>query len=493
MREGEKTGPACHAGGREEHTMSPDDVARVGDQALAAPAAEVPPVTAAADERTTAPPARGRPRTWVFVLALAAIGAAVLCTLRFFAYAASHPSTDDAYVQGDTTVVSAKVFGRVDRVLVVGYQHVRKGELLVELAPVDAEIGVRQVEAALNSAETRVQEADAALIVQRHQATASLGQAQAAVDAAAARVPQSQTAVALDDRTVRASIAMARAQLSAAEAQVGAARSNLVKARNDLRRAKELFAEGAIAAQQVDQAQAAYDAAAAQDRGATDSVTQAREAFAQAEAALLRIPIDRQEVATAVAQQAQAAAGLDAARTGFDLVRQREAELADARAAVDEARAQLAAARQQLEYTRVLAPDDAVVGSDVPVQPGQVVQPGQALLTLVFSSHKWVQANFKETQLIHVRVGQPVTVRVDLLARTFHGHVERIGPATGAALSVLPPQNATGNFTKVVQRVPVSIILDDAPADLQVGLSVETTVDTRGPGAPARALDPQAR
>jgi membrane fusion protein (multidrug efflux system) len=119
-----------------------------------------------------------------------------------------------------------------------------------------------------------------------------------------------------------------------------------------------------------------------------------------------------------------------------------------------------------------------VVGSDVPVQPGQVVQPGQTLLTLVFSSRKWVQANFKETQLGGVRIGQPATVRVDLLGRTFRGRVERLGPATGAALSVLPPQNATGNFTKVVQRVPVRIALDDAPDDLQIGLSVEATIDT---------------
>ena len=92
--------------------------------------------------------------------------------------------------------------------------------------------------------------------------------------------------------------------------------------------------------------------------------------------------------------------------------------------------------------------------------------------------HKWVEANFKETQLTRVRVGQPVTVRVDLLRKTFHGHVERLGPATGAALSLLPPQNATGNFTKVVQRVPIRIALDDAPTDLQLGLSVEVTVDT---------------
>ena len=430
---------------------------------------------------------RGRPRSraraWVLGLALVAIGAAVIYTVQYFRYAGAHPSTDDAYVQGDTTIISAKVFGRVARVLVTGYQDVRKGEPLIELDPVDAEIAMQQAQAGLDAALTRVRQADAALTAQRHQATAALAQARAAQVAATAHVPQSVTSVTLEDQTIRESISMARAQLSAAGAQVNSARSNLIKAGNDLTRAKELFAEGAISAQQVDQAQAAYDAAAAQDRGSADAVTQARAALAQAEASQLRIPIRRLDVTAALAQQAQADAGVEAARAGFDLVSQREAEVAAARAGVAQAEAQLAAARQQLDYTRVVAPEDAVVGSDVPVQPGQVVQPGQTLLTLVFSSRKWVQANFKETQLGRVRMGQPATIRVDLLGRTFHGYVERLGPATGAVLSVLPPQNATGNFTKVVQRVPVRIALDNAPDILQVGLSVEATVDTTGAGA----------
>jgi membrane fusion protein (multidrug efflux system) len=426
---------------------------------------------------------RPRARTWILAFILVAIGAAVLYTVRYFSYAGAHPTTDDAYVQGDTTIISAKVSGRVSHVLVRGYQHVRKGDPLVELDPVDAEIILQQAQAGLETARTRVSQAAAALVAQRHQASAAFAQAQAAHAAASARVPQSQTTVALEDQTVRESIAMARAQLSSAEAQVSSTRSNLVKSRNDLARAKELLAQGAVAVQLVDQAQAAYDAAAAQDRSATDMVSQAQAALARARAAQLNVPIRRQDVTAALAQQAQAAAGLETARAGFDVVAQREAELAAARAGVAQAEAQLAAARQQLVYTRVTAPDDAIVGSDVPVQPGQVVQPGQTLLTLVFSSSKWVQANFKETQLARVRVGQPATVRVDLLSRTFHGRVERLGPATGAVLAVLPPQNATGNFTKVVQRLPVRIALEDAPSTLQVGLSVEATVDTTGRGA----------
>ena len=471
----------------EPNRVPPDTTNTVPTNPTQAPAPDGP----VSGNRGSADPAaarpRGRPRSrarpWILGLILVAIGWAVLFTLRYFNYAGGHPSTDDAYVQGDTTIISAKVSGRVSRVLVRGYQRVRKGDLLVALDPVDAEIAVQQAQAGLQVAQTRVSQAAAALVAQRHQAAASFAQAQAAQEAATARVPQSQTTVTLEDQTVRESIAMARAQLSAAEAQVASARSNLVKARNDLARAKELLAQGAVAAQEVDQAQAAYDAAAAQDRSAADMVSQGRAGLARARAAQLNVPIRRQDVTAALAQQAQAGAGLETARAGFDVVTQREAELATARAGVAQAEAQLAAARQQLDYTRVTAPDDAVVGSDVPVQPGQVVQPGQTLLTLVFSSSKWVQANFKETQLARVRVGQPATIRVDLLGQTFHGRVERLGPATGAALAVLPPQNATGNFTKVVQRVPMRISLEDAPDTLQVGLSVEATVDTTGRGA----------
>ena len=426
--------------------------------------------------------ARGGPRLkvrrWLLGVIVAVIVAGVLYAVHYFGYAGTHPSTDDAFVQGDTAIISAKVFGRVSQVFVRGYQLVHKGEPLVELDPVDARIGAQQAQATLEAAQTRVRQAEAALVAQQHQASAGLAQAHAVQAAADAHVPQSRTAVTLEDQTVRESISAARAQLSAATAQVTSARSNLDKSRNDLARARELFAEGAIASQQVDQAQAAYDAAAAQERSAIDTVTQARASLAQAEATQLRVPIRRLDVTAAIAQQSQAAAGLDTARAGFDVVAQREAELATARAGVAQAEAQLAAARQQLDYTTIFAPADAMVGSDVPVQPGQVVQPGQTLLTLVFSSRKWVQANFKETQLRGVRIGQPVMIRVDLLGRTFHGHVERLGPATGAALSVLPAQNATGNFTKVVQRVPVRIALDDAPGDLQIGLSVEATVDT---------------
>ena len=476
-----------------------------------------------------------RARAAIFGLILVAIGAAILYTVHFFSYAGAHPSTDDAYVQGDTTIISAKIFGRVSRVPVRGYQHVHKGELLVELDPVDAHIAVQQAEAALASTKAQVAQAQAAFIAQQAQTTAALAQARAADTAAQAHIPQTQTSVTLQEGqlaaqldqaqaalgSAEAQILTARAQATAAAAQVKTARAGVVAAlaarersRRDYTRSQALVAQGAISAQQLDTdkanfevAEASYQAALAkltadEDRqhAAASQVAVFQHAAAQAKANVdlvranqAQVPIKRQDVAAAIADRAQTTAAIENARSGFAVVKQREAQVAAARAAVAQAQAQLAAARQQLAYTSVVAPGDAVVGSDIPVQPGQVVQPGQTLLTLVFASSKWVQANFKETQLGRVRVGQQATVRVDLLGLTFHGHVERLGPATGAALAVLPPQNATGNFTKVIQRVPVRIALEDAPDTLQVGLSVEATVDTTNWRSLARDTDAGAR
>ncbi|HLW60361.1 MAG TPA: HlyD family secretion protein [bacterium] len=458
-----------------------------------------------------------RLRTWAFRIALVAIAIAVFMTIRYFTYAATHPSTDDAFVQGSTVSISSKIFGRVSQVLVQGDQRVSAGQPLVVLDPTDAQIEVQQAEAALIAATTQVAQAQAALTAQRSETAGAVAQAQAADAAAGTRVPQSQTEVSLLKQQLTAQRAQTAAGLQGAEAQataaaaqvatagaaVQAARAARDRAEKDYARSQTLVAQGAIGAQQLDADKAAadvtaaqYDSTLAQLSAANDQLRAARAQVGVAKAALeiiiadqAQVEIKQQDVAGAIAQRTQAAAGVESARSGFAVVRQREAQVAAAQAQVAQAQAQLAAARVQLQETRISAPADGVVASEVSAQPGEVVQPNQPLLTLVFSSQKWVEANFKETQLRNMRVGQPAAIRVDLLGRTFPGHVERLGPATGSALSLLPPQNATGNYTKVVQRVPVRIAFDDPTADtLQVGLSVEVTVDTtrraavQGPG-----------
>lgn len=336
-----------------------------------APPADHPTAPAPDTPRARMSPRR---RALIFGIAAAAIAVVVIFVVHYFSYASTHPSTDDATVNGDTVTINPKITGRVLSVPVRGDQSVHQGQLLVMLQPVDAE-------------------------VQAEQAAAAASQALAA-----------------------------QAQVRAAQASAAAAMATWKNAQQVFTRDQYLYREGALAAQDRDTAGATAAADEAQYRNALGQVN------------------------AAISQQHAQAAQAQAQRVS----------------AIDEA-----------NETQIVAPADGVIADQVSVQPGQVVQPGQALMTLVPASRRWVDANFEETQLRYVRVGQPATVHVDLLNQTFRGHVELIGPTTGAQLSVLPPENATGNFTKVVQRVPVRIAFDDpASQSLQIGLSVEVTVDT---------------
>lgn len=252
------------------------------------------------------------------------------------------------------------------------------------------------------------------------------------------------TLVPSDAQVQAKQAAAAQARAIAAEGQVRAAQGNaaaaeaaVTKANRDYARYQQLYRTGAVAAMQLDQFATAVQTANAQYQAAVG------------------------QLAAAVDQR---------------------------RASDAQAEAQRISAAEEARETRILAPADGVIADQIPVQTGQVVQPGQTMMMLVPSSPRWVDANFKETQLHYVRVGQSALIHVDLLNQTFRGHVERLGPTTGAALSLLPPENATGNYTKVVQRVPVRIAFDDPSAgSLQVGLSVEVTIDTTQPRRTARA------
>jgi membrane fusion protein (multidrug efflux system) len=237
-----------------------------------------------------------------------------------------------------------------------------------------------------------------------------------------------------------AAVATAAGQRSSVDAQIDAAKANLTKAQSDLTRAKELVAKQIVSAQQVDAAQAAYDAAAAQVR--------------------------------ALEQQAAAAnAGVSGAQAGL---RMADARVAAAQAARDNA-------ALQLSYTSIFAPEAGTVAKKL-VEIGQLVQAGQQLMSIVADTGTWVTANFKETQLSAMRVGQEVDVKIDAYGGlVVHGEVESLSAATGARFALLPPDNATGNFTKVVQRVPVRVRVRDVPAgvSLRPGMSVDLTVDTR--------------
>jgi membrane fusion protein (multidrug efflux system) len=259
-------------------------------------------------------------------------------------------------------------------------------------------------------------------------------------------------------------IANAQATLVAARAQLAAAQANLVKATNDEKRAHTLVAQGAISQSDADATQAAYQSALAAKDGADEGV---REAQAN---------LDR-----AQAQLQQGSAVLAQAQTGTDTtkIKQAQASTADAEAAA--AQAALQAAQLQLSYATIRAPIDGVV-SKRSVNVGDFVSVGQPLMAVVDQKNIWVTANLKETQLTNVRIGQPVAIKVDAFPHEkFRGTVQSIAPATGSTFALIPPDNATGNYTKVVQRVPVRIAIDqssDPSRLLRQGLSVVVTIDT---------------
>ncbi len=234
--------------------------------------------------------------------------------------------------------------------------------------------------------------------------------------------------------------------------------------------------EPLLAKQEISQQQ--YDAFLAAARTADSDLEAARQQLRQAEQ---QVELTRAAMQAAQASLTAAQARLNEALANTEQVPMRRADASSADAAVAQARAALAAAQLQLSYTTIVAPVDGVVTKKT-VEPGQVVQPGEVLLMLVPLRDVWVVANFKETQLARVHPGQRASVRVDMYGKTFTGHVDSIAGATGARLSLLPPENATGNFVKVVQRIPVKIVLDPIPPEkavLRPGMNVEATIYLR--------------
>jgi membrane fusion protein (multidrug efflux system) len=375
--------------------------------------------------------------------------------------AAGRESTDDAQVDGHVTPVAARVGGTVARVLVADNQEVNAGDTLVELDPRDYQVAVDRAKAELADAVAGAEAAKSGVPI----TTATTA---SDVTTAESSVAQSVSAVAAAEKELEA----AKARHATAEARLREAEANQVRTTKDLERLRGLLAKHEIAEQQFDAARATADAQNA-------AVEAARAQVAEADAGTR---VAESHLAQAHAGEDQARAALRTAKTGPEQVTavRARADAADARVAL--ARASLAQAELNLEYTVVKAAIHGVV-SRKSVNVGQVVQTGQPLLALVPLDDVWVTANFKETQITHMQAGQPVTIEVDAYGgREFRGHVDSLAAATGARFSLLPPENATGNFVKVVQRVPVKIVLDEAPDPafpLRPGMSVVPTVYTR--------------
>jgi membrane fusion protein (multidrug efflux system) len=373
---------------------------------------------------------------------------------------AGRETTDDAQTEAHVVQISARVGGTVTGVAVKDNQTVEAGATLVEIDPRDYQIAVDRAKAEVADAEASAKAAAASVSVTSTSATSNVANASGGV---------SQSRAAIDE--AERGIEGARGQLEAARSNVRLAQANSTKATRDVERLKGLLAKDEVSQQQ-------YDAAVAAADGQRAAVDAANGGVAAAEAGL-RAAQSRLMQAHVAEEQAQTS--LKNAQTAPQQISVIQARAAAAEAHAAQMRAQLAQAELNLEHAIVKAPVKGLVSRKT-VEPGQIVQAGQPLLAIIPLEEVWVTANFKETQLQKMRPGQKVTVKVDAVGgKEFNGKVDSIAGATGARFALLPPENAPGNYVKVVQRVPVKILIDpgqDPDHLLRPGLSAEPTVYT---------------
>lgn len=373
---------------------------------------------------------RAHPRAkWVLLALLIII---VVAGYAVWSYYASRESTDDAQIDAHIVPISARVGGTVEKVNVNDNQYVEAGTVLVQLDPTDYQVALDR-------------------------ARAELQDAMATLQAARTGVPLTHTTTSSTLSNAQASLRAAQEEVSASQARLREAQAEYKLASDDVKRFAQLIKKDEIPQQR-------YDAAVTAEQQAAASVDAARAA-----------------VANAQSHVAQAQAMVQGAETAPQQVAITRAKAGSAEANVARLKAALQQAELNLQYTVIRAPVTGVVSKKT-VEPGEVIQAGQPVLALVNLEDVWATANFKETQLKNMRPGQPAKVEVDAYGRTYNGHVDSIGGATGARFSLLPPENATGNYVKVVQRVPVKIVFEkgqDPHHLLRPGMSVVPTVLTK--------------
>ncbi len=386
---------------------------------------------------------------------------AAIAVAGYFFASQGTVATDDAQVDGHISPVAAKISGNVVEVLVDHNQPVKAGQVLVRLDARDYQVKVDQARAALNFAISQARAAGAG--VPLTEATTSSGVSGAAAQVARAEADLSRTRVSYQQA--------ASSEISYAQANYEAKKAANDRAQADVNRMRTLAAKEEISAQQFD----AYVAAARVAKSEMDAAAQRLESSKQSAEA------QHGALLAAEAQVAQAKASLASSRAGRQQVQVQSAQAASASAAVEQARANLEAAELQLSYATIVAPVDGIV-TRKSVEIGQVIQPGQGLMTIIPTNDIWITANFKETQLANVHPGQRADVKLDLNGQKYAAHVESIANATGARMSLLPPENATGNYVKVVERIPVRIRLEDLPAGQRIfrpGMNVDAKIYTR--------------
>jgi len=412
---------------------------------LAPPTVEEPTPVVGEGEGPRAARARSSKTRMRWLIALVAL-VALVASVLLYRYFAAWESTDDAQIDGYIYPVSSRVSGYVTRVLVDDNQYVEAGTVLVQLDPKDYDVALANAKANLANDQASAAALRTNVPITSVNTTSQLSSAQADVENA------------------NAGLIAAQRNFDAAQASLRQAEANDLRAQDDVNRYKPLAAKDEIPQQQYTTAVHAQQATAAAVEAARASAAAAEQAVTQARARI-----------------AQAEAGVQYAQTQPQQISVQRSRARGADAETQRAAAILQQAQLNLQYTTVVAPISGIVGQRS-VQPGQNVSPGQQMMTVVplDSQNIWVTANFKETQLKHMRAGQHVKISVDTYGRKYEGHVLNIAGASGARYSLLPPENATGNYVKVVQRIPVKILFEkgqDPEHLLRPGMSVEPNVN----------------
>ena len=417
------------------------------EETAKSPESSLSPKPNIATESPTPPPppvypSRRSRKRWIIVAAVVVV---LVGGIFLWHYFSGFESTDDAQVDVHLYPVSARISGYVQAVHVGDNQYVQEGATLVEIDPEDYQVAVSKAQANLETAEAAARALNIDVPI-------------SSVDTASQLKFTSS-----DIENAKAAIAAGEKQVAAAQARILEAEAENVKAQDDVKRYHLLLAKDEVPAQTYDHA-----VAAAQTDNAGVTAAKAEEAAAE------------QNVAEARSRLVEAMARDESARAGPQRVASTRARALSAAADVTQKRAELDQAELNLGYTRILAPVTGEVTKKVVV--GLNVDPGEQMLTVVPLDQVWITANFKETQLKHMRVGQKAKIDLDSNGRTYNGHVDSIAGATGPLFSLLPPENATGNYVKIVQRVPVKIVLEpgeNQDHQLRPGMNVEAKVYLR--------------
>jgi membrane fusion protein (multidrug efflux system) len=433
--------------------------------------------------------AKKQKRKKILYIGGAALLVLIVAGIAYWLYARQYESTDDAFVEADITQVAPKVSAYVKKIYVSNNQFVHKGDLLVELDPSDLQTRLQQAEAQLEQARSQHNAAQANVHLTTATTAASQQTARSGVQSAQQNVEQQRLAAQARQAQItqaQAAARTARANLSQTQAQVPGAQANVHLAQVEFNRRQVLFNRGDISRQNLDQAQNTLQNAQSQLNAAQEAVIAAQSRVNEAEANVRTAQETyRQSVAQVGLTQSQVGESqgrLQDANAAPERVEVSESQVGTAEAGIQAAQAAIAQAELELSYTKITAPEDGIVTRKT-VEEGQLVQIGAPLMAISQSDDIWVVANFKETQLEYMQPGQKVDVDIDAFPNEdFKAHIDSLQAGTGSRFSVLPAENATGNYVKVVQRVPVKIVFDEPPEKLKrlvPGMSVEPTVKVR--------------